>query len=256
MKALILSELERIWGRKRTGILFILNIVFIFIICAFINFYKVGFYGTDAYIKLNSLNFSPFVLREGHIILACIICPIIFIDCLNYEKTSGGFRLYMIRAYDKFEYIVSKWTALSITLFIFVLSIFIVSTVFGFTLMPQTEYTELINVQGKHGLISALIYNIKFYMIEYMILLCILGIASLVSVLAPNAVLAVIATIAVIVGSIYVWDGFSFLLFSTDEIFKVLGGINTAQFFINSAGIILITALSSEIIWNKKGYYF
>ncbi|SHH81216.1 hypothetical protein [Caloranaerobacter azorensis] len=256
MKALILSELERIWGRKRTGILFILNIVLIFMICAFVNFYKVGFYGPNAYIKLNSLNFSPFVLREGHIILACIICPIIFIDCLNYEKTSGGFRLYMIRAYDKFEYIVSKWIALSITLFIFVISIFIVSNVFGFTLMPKTEYTELVNVQGEYGLISALLYNIKFYMIEYMILLCILGIASLVSVLVPNAVLAVIATIAVIVGSIYVWDGFSFLLFSTDEIFNALGGINTAQFFISLIGIILITVLSSGVIWKKKGYYF
>ncbi|MCY6355913.1 hypothetical protein [Clostridium sp. ZS2-4] len=252
MKPLIISELERIWQRKRTGIFLIIYILLTLGACMFLNFYKVSFYDPNTEIKLNSLNFAPFVMKEVHIVLMFVVCVMLFTDSLSYEKSIGAYRLVMIRPYKKYKFISSKWISLIITLLPFVLSTFLISTIFGMVYLPKVYSTTILNMTGLFSAADMMIFNLKFYFLELVILICLLAISSIVSLVVPNAVIGAISTIVITGGLIYVHDKFDFLIINLQRIFEILTHVTEGTFSLMATCMIVIGFIVSAGVWSKR----
>ncbi|SHH36734.1 hypothetical protein [Tepidibacter thalassicus] len=255
MKNLILSELNRIINRKKNKILLIISIIVFFISAFFIKLFQVGFYDQITTMPLNSLNFPPFLLREYHLFIILVLCPTIFIESFNHENTSGCYRNIMLRPFSKFEFFISKIISCSLISALFIFSIFVLSTIYGYIFLPKVEYTNFFNINNTFSSLESFFYNFKFYLLEYLIILSFLGISCLTSLTNKNSTLAFLGSIGVCIGLLYLSDKLSFLLFSTPSIFDMLSNTNN-YVFIYSSLIIIITISISIIIFIKKDYLY
>lgn len=252
MKSLIVSELERIWQRKRTWISLIIYSLVTLAVCIFLQVYKLGFYDPSTAIELNALNFSPFVMKETHIILMFVVCIMIFTDSLSYEKSIGALRLVMIRPYKKHKFIISKWISLVITLIPFLFTTFLISTVWGMVCLPKVNNTTILNMAGSFGVLDMFIFNLKFYLLELVILVCLLAVSSIVSLVVPNAIIGGISTIVITVGLVYVHDRFDFLLLNLKRNFDVLAHVSNESFILWAISMIAIGLIISIGVWSKR----
>lgn len=257
MKRLIASEFERIFKSRRTQVLLVFYIAVIISSCAFRLMSPMGSYdGVNYTVALNSLNFSPFVFYEARFELLYIILPILFIGSINYEQSIGAFRMYMIRPYKKHEFIISKWIALTLTTFIFIFMGFIISTVFGYLFMPKVSSVKFYNMQQEFGSVHALLYNIKFFGIQFIISLSVLSIASIVGIIISNSVISILAVIAVMVSlSLYI-KIFEFLNYSTKYGFYVLAGTAPISFYMILIALLIGGLFISTLLWEKKDYIY
>ncbi len=255
MKKLIASEFQRIWLNKKTKILLMLIVIDTIINCVFRLMCPSGSYnGVDYNVVLNSLNFSPFVFYEARLVLLYIALPIIFIDSMNYEQTVGAFRMYMIRPYKKYEFIISKWIALALTTFILMFIVFIISTVFGYLFMSKVLTVKFYNIQYSFNAVAALLYIMKFYMIQFLIAVFILSITAVIAILIPNSIISILVVIASTAALGLFTKTFEFLWQTTKYGFYTL--VHTApvsMHLIIAVGIIggLFIGMG---LWMKKDY--
>ncbi|RDY26833.1 hypothetical protein CHL78_011575 [Romboutsia weinsteinii] len=253
MKNIILCELDRTIKSRKNKVLFAVSIIIFILLGLFIKMFNVGFYDPETTIALNSLNTAPFIIREIHLYLLFVFCPMIFIESFNHENTSGAYRMVLVRGYKKKDYIISKLISCAIITAIFTIIIYIVGTLFGYLVMDKVEVTKYFNINKEYNLIGALFYNLKFYILEYLIMLTVLGISSIIGLLSKNSAIAYILSIGVCVGSIYISDSFEFFLTSTKTIFDVLANMNST-FVITCIIIIVLSSLSSIYIFDKRDY--
>lgn len=254
MKNIILCELDRMVKSKKNKYLFIISIVIFILFGLFIKSFNTGFYDQDTTIALNSLNTGPFIIREFHLYLVFVFCPMIFIESFNHENTSGAYRMVLVRGYEKKDYIISKLISCAIVSAIFMATVYIIGTIFGYITMDKVETTKYFNIGGEFNFVGALFYNLKFYALEYIIILAVLGVSAFVSVLANNSAIAYIVSLGLCIGSIYISDAFEFFFGSSKIIFDVLANINNT--FISTCIIIIVlTSIGSVFIFNKKDYY-
>ncbi len=255
MKKLIISELQRIWLNKKTSVLLALTIISTIINCVFRLMSPAGSYNAVDYsVKLNSLNFSPFVCQEVDLMLLYIVLPVIFIDSISYEQTIGAFRMYMTRPYKKYEFIISKWISLALTTLILLFTTFVVSTVFGYLFMPKVSTVKFYNIQQSFNSLGALLYIIRFYMVQFLVALFILSIASVISVIIPNPIISIFSVIGSIVILVYFMKAFDFLWRTAKYCFYTLGHMAPLSNHITIVlGIIAGLAISMGV-WMKKDY--
>ncbi len=253
MKNLIGSELERIFSSKKTKVTFIVSMILLILILFFVKIGETGFYDPKISVKLNSLNFAPFILREFHMVLAIIICPMLFTESFNSERTNGYYRMIMIRPYSKLQMFLSKWISQAITFGILILITFIITIVFGYLALPEASEANFFNIAGSFSKTGALLFNFKFYLCEYLVILAILSINALMGVLMPNSVLAFIGSVGVCLGSLYIVDKLEFLIFSTKGIFDILSGISMSV-LLYSLLIIIIGFLSGMVLFVSIDY--
>lgn len=253
MLNIIKSELYRMIKSRKNKVLFILFIIVFVLFGLYIRLFNVGFYSENITTSLNSLNTPPFIMREFHLFLLYVFCPMIFIESFNHENTSGAYRMIMTRGYSKKEYIISKFISCALVTGVFMVIIFALGTLFGYMFMNTVESTSFFNIKGNFNKIDALLYNFKFYTLEYLIVLAFLGISSVISILSKNSVIAYFLSLGVCLASIYVSDGFDFFLGSSKIIFDVLSGANSI-FIMNCIIIILVTIGLSIFTFSKKDY--
>lgn len=253
MKNIILCELDRMVKSKKNKILFVVSTIIFILLGLFIRMFNVGFYDPDTTMALNSLNTAPFIIREFHLYLLFIFCTMIFIESFNHENASGAYRMILVRGYNKKDYIISKLISCAVITGIFTIIIYIVGTLFGYLAMDKVNSTMYFNIEKEFNIIGALIYNFKFYILEYLIILTVLGVSSLVGILSKNSPIAYILVIGICIGSIYISDSFEFFIGSTKPIFDVLSNMNNT-FIITCIIIIILTSLTSIFIFDKKDY--
>lgn len=254
MKNLICSELYRMLRSKKNIILLIITIVIFVLDALFLKFFNVGFYDKVTKINLNSLNSPPFILKENHLFLIFIFCPILFCESFNHENTCGAYRLFLIRGYDKAKFILSKIIACAIFSGALIIILFVLGTVLGSLLFNKTSLTSFVNKQISFNITGALFYNFKFYFLEYMIMLILIGLSSIIGSLMPNSAITYAVIVALCIFLIYVNEGiFSYFLVNTPIIFDVLDGRN--NIFILSSILLIISTYSISIIMFKKRDY-
>ncbi|BCZ44612.1 hypothetical protein psyc5s11_06790 [Clostridium gelidum] len=255
MKKLIASEFQRIWINKKTKILLMLVIIDAFFGCI----WEFKYYGSYDHVNynviLNSLNFSPFAFGEGSSILFYLVLPIVVIDSINYERLIGAFRMYMIRPYEKYQYILSKWIALSLTMFMLMVIVFIISIIFGFIFMPKVSTVQFYNIDYDFSTIVALLYIAKFFLIQFFIAMFIVSMSTVIAVIIPNSVISILAVISLIIGLGGFTSYFKFLVRNCKYAFYTLGNAEPiSQHFIVAAGIIGFL-LIGMLLWSKKDYF-
>ncbi|URZ08726.1 ABC transporter permease [Clostridium felsineum] len=258
MKRLIHSELYRMLHSTKIIAIVVITILIFMLDALFIKMYHFGFYNPKHTVVLNNLNFSPFILRDTDFFIFLIFCPIVFCDSLNYESTSGMYRLIMIRGYSKAKCILSKVASCAIVCFILTILMFIVGVIFGFMFENSVRVTSFFNGQHLNST-QALLYDFKFYIINYLLILMFLGICAVISVLSPQVVIAYIICCAVwlIMSPLanLVVSSLKLDIFDTKIVFDVLDGRNTIFWLIALCMTLGLFTLSS-LIFKKKDYLY
>jgi len=255
MRKLIASEFQRIWMNEKTIILLMLVIIDAIYGCIWKQQIK-GSYDEFTYnVILNSLNFSPFAFCEGSSILFYIVLPIVAIDSINSEKMIGAFRMYMIRPYKKYQYILSKWIALGLTTFILMVIVFIISIIFGCTFMPKVSTVKFYNIDYDFRTVGALLYITKFFLMQFFVAMFIVSMSTVIAVIIPNSVISILAVISLIIGLGGFTSYFKFLVRNCKYAFYTLGNAEPiSQHFIVAGGIIGFL-LIGRVLWSKKDYF-
>lgn len=121
---------------------------------------------------------------------------------------------------------------------------------------PKAETTRFFFIDKDFSQIGALIYSLKFYLLQYVIVLSVLSISSLLSVIMPNSVLSFLGTITVcILGFLYFREQLSFFIMNTTSIFDVLANKNNT-FILYNALIIVAGIIGSMLIFSKRDYLY
>ncbi|MFD3156868.1 ABC transporter permease [Haloimpatiens sp. FM7330] len=257
MKRLIASEFQRIWLNKKTKILLMLVIIDTIISCVYRLKFNSGSYdGINYNVRLNSLNCSLFVFYEVRILLLYIVLPIIVANSMNYEQTIGAFKMYMIRPYKKYKFIISKWIALALTTFILIFTVFIISIIFGYLFMPKVSIVKFYNMQQNFSAVGALIYIMKFYMTQLLIAVFILSIVAVSSILISDPVISILVGIGVTVALGVFTETFRFLLESDKYGYYTLANTAPISDHIIIAAGIIGGLLISMAVWIKKDYCY
>lgn len=220
---LIRSEAERVFKRKRTWAAVAAYLVFTLLECGFLAMGGTGFYDAAHSVKLDSLNASPFLMRELAILMNFILIPMLAADSFGGDVSSGALRLALIRPVSRAKLFAVKWLVLVLTVGALTFATWAIGTAFGLIFMPRVEQTTLMGA-GTVGLSGALLFGLAFYGTALCVFAALLGIGGVVARLLPNPVLAYIGVLAVIVGGIYVSDRLAFLLSVSDSVFGFLGG--------------------------------
>ncbi|WP_315120717.1 hypothetical protein [uncultured Clostridium sp.] len=256
MKRLIRSELERVINRPKTKVSFILLILITVLWGKLMGGWNVGFYDQNNTTTLNSLNFSMFILRDIHLPLMFIILPMLYGDALSEEKATGCYRNIATRPYKRWQFIAAKLISQIIVTFIIISSLFIISSICGNFFVQKVEYTTFMNQEKIFYFKDALIYGIKFYFMEFIIISALLSVMSMVASIIPNAILCILGTIGIFVGGIYVSDNFILFLSSSENIFKILNGVASNNIYIILFSTIVIPTIISIFLWVKKDWLF
>lgn len=218
------SEAQRVFKRKRTWAVLIAYMVFTLLECVFLTMMNTSFYDAKRSVALDSLNTSPFLLRELAILMNFVVIPMLAADSFGGDVSSGALRSALIRPVSRAKMFGVKWLVLGLTVGGLTLFTWLVGTVFGRVAMTSVEETTLMGA-GRLDSLGALGFTFGFYMLAFCVFLALIGIGGVVSRIAPNPVLAYIGILAVIVGGLYVSDRLSFLLSVSDSIFGFLGGM-------------------------------
>ncbi|KNF09391.1 ABC-2 family transporter protein [Gottschalkia purinilytica] len=253
---LVVSELERIWSRSKTKVILVMLILITLIWSNSMRQWNVGFYDANNTISLNNLNFSVFILRDLHIFLMFIALPLLYTDSLNAEHTMGSYRNIITRPYKKWHFIVSKLLTQTIITIIVLSIVFIITNLFAYFFLKPVDTTMFFKTKEVFDTTRALIYSLKFYGLEFFILLTLLSINSIICSIIPNSVLSMFITMGFFVGSIYVSDIFEFFLSSTKTIFDILGGLPSLDFYSIILTLIVSGLSCSIIIWEKRDFLF
>lgn len=253
MKNIILCELDRMYKSKKNRWLFIVSTVVFILFAFFIRTFDLGFYDPNTTVYLDSLNTAPFIMREFHLYLVFVFCPMIFIESFNHEFTVGAYRMILGRGYNKKEYIIAKLVSCALITGLFMLIMYIIGNSFGFVFMNRVESTHYFNIDRNFGILGAIIYNLKYYALEYLIMVAIMAISSIVGIISKNSIVAYILSLGLCIGAMYINDLFVFFFLSSQTIFDVLSNMNN-NFMIICTIIILLSSGASVFVFDKKDY--
>lgn len=140
MLAIWQSEMERIWNRKSTLLLYI---AYIFLVVAIIWSHKVT--GTkvlrfgEGTVVVNNLNLPWLMMSEVALFLITAILPILYVDQLSGDLYSGAYRLYMLRPYRRFQFWLAKLLALSASTVIFMGTSLLIGVFAGWLFFPHSS---------------------------------------------------------------------------------------------------------------------
>lgn len=228
MKNLIRSECSRLVMRRRTIVILIISL-FAFLFLSFFNStFGVGFYDPNQTARLDSLNFAPFVLRDYHFYFVLVLCPLLVVESFNRERCSGEYRMIMIRPYSRAQFYFAKMISLSLVFGVLIFILWGIATIFGFFVLPHADTTSLFNPNMMYTTTEAISFSLKFYFVEYLMLIGIIGVISGVSLLLPNSLLSYIGSVFFLCGIGFSVIPLEFLVSSTRCIFDLLLGIGAS----------------------------
>ena len=255
MKTLIQSELSRLVIRRRTIIILILSILAFLFLAFFNSFFGSGFYDPNQTATLDALNFAPFVLRDYHFYLVLVLCPLLVVESFNRERTSGEYRMVMIRPYSRRQFYSAKIISLAIVIGVLVFILWILAMILGSLVLPKSTTTSFFNPKVSYTMVEAIFFSFKFYLIEYFMLVAIISVVSSISLLLASPLLSYVASIFLLFGLGFSTASFEFLAISTRSIFDLLLGIGAGWHVILSLIVVLGLGTGSSYVLFKRNDY-
>lgn len=231
MRALFLSEWERMWKRKKTKTSLILFAAVVLFDCWFLKAQGVGAFDAVSSVPLNVHNFSVFLLKEVSFLLTLIVAPLLIIDSMNSENAAGQLRLVLIRPISFAKLAAAKWLCLAAVLFLFTVITFGIGEAVGRLWLPDAATVTFLNPEHTYDAAGALGYALRSYGLFLLILLAELSVVGLISSSMPNAIVSYLVWVGVMVGALYGSEALSFFLLSASTIFKLLAGTYGFPFF-------------------------
>lgn len=196
MKQLILSEWQRLWARKTTWISFM---VIPAVLIAFIrNYVKIdALFAPDNIRYVSFLNFPSRVLSEECLLIFDIIMVVLIIMAVTSEYREGQLRMVMIRSYSFNEIFTAKYIVMLATSFLLLLINFIFSYILGYFALPK-EGGKIAYYSRKFTLSESMIYNLKYYIISFLVLAAFTSIIMCVAMICKTIMGALAVSIFII----------------------------------------------------------
>lgn len=258
MIKLIIAELERIFQKKSTKVLFL--VAFSFPILTFLFYQLRWHFYTDIVngikFPLNSFNYSVYNLMEYNFLLVFILLPLLLTESLSSEIDSGAFRFVLIRPIKKWKLLVAKWISLSFVYALLLLCTFATKLIIGFGFLPKVQYTKYYNLKDSFGFLDSMVYNIKYYMLIFVLHIILLWIVTFISIIIKKPILSYIGSIGIIVGCAYLYEPVSRVFMqTTDYAYSILGNdYNIARLFY-LVPVMIVLSMLSLWRWNREiGY--
>lgn len=254
MIAIMHSEWQRIWARKKTKVLLFGYLALLLLECWFL--YGMGgraFYDAEHMVYLNSLNTAPFLFRELSLFLIFIFIPLLTIDSFNGEYRSGALRMVLIRPLARWRILTAKWMMQGMVLVTLTAVTMLTGVLFGMLVMPGVDTTTFYKTEA-FGFGGAVGYILQYYLLALLILLVVSSISQLISLLMPNGVFSYLGVIVFLVGGLYVSSQMEFLLTASDSIFKQLAPQPEVHFIGLSFGFVIISLTLSFLIWSRRDF--
>ncbi|MDX8044442.1 ABC transporter permease subunit [Gracilibacillus sp. S3-1-1] len=252
MKNIWISELERVFKRKKTIVGIIIYLLLVGFQCLFLWSFGVGFYNAEEAVYLNNLNAAPFFLRELGIFLIFILIPMFVVDSFNGECSSGAYQLILTRPQDRAKLFIVKWAVQAVIILALLAVTWVVTTLFGNLLFPTVTETPFYQIEGLQVL-QAYGYSLLFYVIAALVLLSVIALGGVISTIMPNTIISYLAIIGMLVGAIYLSDHFIFYFSLSDSIFDVLGGENHSLLILVFL-IMVISFIINITVWKKRDW--
>lgn len=224
MYTLIKCELQRIF-RKKVRIVLVLSLGVLLLLILFNTLFGVGFYSPTVQTPLNALNLAPFVLKDYHFYLILILCPYLVAESFNKEWYSGAYRMIMIRPYSRNQLYVAKLISIYFVIALFLGISCTIAILYGNFVYPSVSTTIYFGAEHVYNGVEAMIFTIKFYCVEFFILMGIVGFMVTISLLIGKTVLSYIASIFLVWTVGFGVPSCEFLVSSTRTIFDILLGI-------------------------------
>jgi len=257
MGRLLLSEWERVWQRKFTVFLLLAYICLMFIMTMFLKTFgeQTIFYTPLEKETLNSLNFMWFSLKEMSIFLAIVIFPILFFESLIGEYASGAYRMVLIRPYERWKFLLSKWVNQALLIILFLLITFIYSIIAGKIFFPEAHAVTLYHDPSLHSELEAYLYAFKFYGVFLIIQLAALALSSMIAAIINSAVFSFLLLIGFYFGVLYLSSGkIKFFVLPYQTIFNILSG-HGSLLEVLLIFIILISGYAFSLLyWMKRDF--
>jgi ABC-2 type transport system permease protein len=174
MKEIIISEIERMWGRRKTKIGILLFFVYLALMCLWLKGFGQSFYDPAHAVRLNSLNFAPFLLKEVSFFLSLVFLPMFLVDSFNGEYTSGAYRLVLLRPRSRGQLLLAKWLSQSLVLFLFLAVTLVAGLLCGRMFLPSADTVHFLNESQPLDAVDALVYTLQFYGLTFLVLFSIL----------------------------------------------------------------------------------
>ncbi|KJK30171.1 ABC transporter permease [Paenibacillus sp. P2(2022)] len=253
MSGIWLSELERIWNRKSTFLLYIAMLLIIFV-----NIWSLKTNGTmrfrfgEGTIVVNNLNLPWLMMSEISLFLILAMLPILYVDQLGGDLHSGAYRLYVLRPYRRFQFWLGKLLALSVTTAIFTGTALVIGIVAGWLLFPHTSTF----FKYGSGVISpssdAIPYTLAFYLILTLACVAKLLLVSAVCLFISRPLFAFIAIFVLSVALYQVVRPLVLLMDPFQQIMLALRVEGSFKFWMCLIAIILVGSVISFVRWQKK----
>ncbi|KTS83266.1 hypothetical protein NS115_08250 [Paenibacillus jamilae] len=247
------SEMERIWNRKST---FLLYIAYILIVIAIIWSHKVT--GTkvlrfgEGTVVVNNLNLLWLMMSEVALFLITAILPILYVDQLSGDLYSGAYRLYMLRPYRRFQFWLAKLLALSATTVIFMGTSLLIGVIAGWLFFPHSS-TFLKYGSSVASLRSdSISYILAFYLVLTLVCLVKLMLSSVVCLFVSRPLFAYIVILML---SVFLFELFRPLIMLMDPFQQIMLALrldSSLNFWMCAGGLILVSIIISFTRWQRK----
>ncbi|WDZ59303.1 ABC transporter permease [Paenibacillus polymyxa] len=247
------SEMERIWNRKST---YLLYVAYILIIVAIIWSHKIT--GTKVFrfgegtMVVNNLNLPWLMMSEVALFLTTAMLPILYVDQLGGDLHSGAYRLYVLRPYRRFQFWLAKLLALSVTTIIFLGTSLLIGVIAGWWLFPHSSTFFKYGSSVTSTSSDAIPYVLAFYLVLTIVCLAKLMLSSVICLFVSRPLFAYIV---IIFSSAFLFQLFRPLIMLMDPFREILLAIkvdNSFKFWMSVGGMIVICVIISFTRWQKK----
>ncbi|GLI07457.1 hypothetical protein YDYSG_34870 [Paenibacillus tyrfis] len=252
MFGLWLSEMERIWKRKQMLVLG--GIYWLLWIFNTSMLYSSGWgdYRFGGRELLHDLNTPWFAMEGISLLLVLAIFPILFVDHLGGEIFSGAYRLYMLRAYSRFQLWLAKLLALASTVLIFVGVTCFISIICARLFFPHSETFIKYGATEPVGSAEALWYTVAFYLLFALVCLAKLLMCSMVCQFVPRPLVAFIVLFVGSIAMIYAVNELSIYFDPFYPIVRALSPDGSPKFWFYLLGSMAAFAAVSLLRWQRK----
>ncbi|MBU3215614.1 ABC transporter permease [Clostridium estertheticum] len=218
MKQLFLSEWQRLWSRKSTWISFML--IPVVLIVSIKHYIKVDALITANNLKyVSSLNFPSAVLASESIWIFDVIVIVLIIMAVTSEYREGQLRMVMIRSFSFSEIFKAKYLVVLSTVFLLLFTNFILGTFLGYLTLPK-QAVQFPYYSRKFTANESIFYNIKYYIIAFVILAAIISVIMCISIICKTTIGALTSSLIFIILSILIPDLCSVFTGNVSQIYK------------------------------------
>ncbi|AOK90361.1 ABC transporter permease [Paenibacillus sp. S33] len=253
MSGIWLSELERIWNRKSTFLLYIAMLLIVFV-----NIWSLKTNGTmrfrfgEGTVIVNNLNLPWLMMSEISLFLILAMLPILYVDQLSGDLHTGAYRLYVLRPYRRFQFWLGKLLALSVTTVVFTGTALVIGIVAGWLLFPHTSTFFKYGSGTASPSSDAIPYTLAFYLVLTLACVAKLLLSSAVCLFISRPLFAFIAIFVLSAALYQVVRPLVLLMDPFQQIVLALRVEGSFNFWMCLIAITLIGSVISFVRWQKK----